>query len=114
MIDEPRIHEYGDGGNIHKKVSLEFETWTKVSPRRTSSGRTLSSTKATRICHGTARCGCLLRSGQQADALERDTDSALRSSPSQGFGNTGQSYRVIATPNGAALAARAILSITKS
>lgn len=24
MIDEPRIHEYGDCGNIHKKVSLEF------------------------------------------------------------------------------------------
>src|SRR5213082_1031263 len=24
LIDEPRIHEYGDGGNIHKKVSLEF------------------------------------------------------------------------------------------
>src|SRR5213595_1140183 len=24
MIDEPRIHEYGDGGNVHKKVSLEF------------------------------------------------------------------------------------------
>ncbi len=24
MIDEPRIHEYGDSGNIHKKVSLEF------------------------------------------------------------------------------------------
>ena len=24
MIDEPRIHEYGEGGNIHKKVSLEF------------------------------------------------------------------------------------------
>ena len=24
MIDEPRIHEYGDVGNIHKKVSLEF------------------------------------------------------------------------------------------
>src|SRR5258707_13629579 len=24
MIDEPRIHEYGDDGNIHKKVSLEF------------------------------------------------------------------------------------------
>ncbi len=24
MIDEPRIHEYGDGGNIHKKVNLEF------------------------------------------------------------------------------------------
>ncbi|HKP38921.1 MAG TPA: molybdopterin cofactor-binding domain-containing protein [Pyrinomonadaceae bacterium] len=24
MIDEPRIHEYGDGGNFHKKVSLEF------------------------------------------------------------------------------------------
>src|SRR2546423_4857904 len=24
MIDEPRIHQYGDGGNIHKKVSLEF------------------------------------------------------------------------------------------
>src|SRR6266478_7476425 len=24
MIDEPRIHDYGDGGNIHKKVSLEF------------------------------------------------------------------------------------------
>ena len=23
-IDEPRIHEYGDGGNVHKKVSLEF------------------------------------------------------------------------------------------
>src|SRR5213082_2682526 len=23
-IDEPRIHEYGDGGNIHKKVSLQF------------------------------------------------------------------------------------------
>ena len=22
--DEPRIHEYGDGGNVHKKVSLEF------------------------------------------------------------------------------------------
>src|SRR5260370_12041824 len=24
MIDEPRIHDYGDEGNIHKKVSLEF------------------------------------------------------------------------------------------
>src|SRR5436190_3281085 len=24
MIDDPRIHEYGDGGNVHKKVSLEF------------------------------------------------------------------------------------------
>jgi 4-hydroxybenzoyl-CoA reductase subunit alpha len=24
MIDEPRIHEYGDGANVHKKVSLEF------------------------------------------------------------------------------------------
>jgi 4-hydroxybenzoyl-CoA reductase subunit alpha len=23
-VDEPRIHEYGDGGNIHKRVSLEF------------------------------------------------------------------------------------------
>jgi 4-hydroxybenzoyl-CoA reductase alpha subunit len=24
LIDEPRIHEYGDSGNIHKRVSLEF------------------------------------------------------------------------------------------
>src|SRR5512132_1897368 len=24
LIDEPRIHEYGDEGNVHKKVSLEF------------------------------------------------------------------------------------------
>ena len=24
FIEEPRIHEYGDAGNIHKKVSLEF------------------------------------------------------------------------------------------
>ncbi|MBC7911972.1 MAG: molybdopterin-dependent oxidoreductase [Pyrinomonadaceae bacterium] len=24
VIDEPRIHDYGDGGNIHKKVQLEF------------------------------------------------------------------------------------------
>ena len=24
MIDEPRIHDYGDGANVHKKVSLEF------------------------------------------------------------------------------------------
>src|SRR5215213_10640854 len=24
MIDEPRIHEYGDAANVHKKVSLEF------------------------------------------------------------------------------------------
>ena len=24
LIDQPRIHEYGDGGNVHKKVSLEF------------------------------------------------------------------------------------------
>ncbi|HEV2913078.1 MAG TPA: molybdopterin cofactor-binding domain-containing protein [Pyrinomonadaceae bacterium] len=24
MIDEPRIHDYGDGGNVHKKVHLEF------------------------------------------------------------------------------------------
>ncbi|HVG21490.1 MAG TPA: molybdopterin cofactor-binding domain-containing protein [Blastocatellia bacterium] len=23
-IDDPRIHEYGDGGNVHKKVALEF------------------------------------------------------------------------------------------
>jgi 4-hydroxybenzoyl-CoA reductase alpha subunit len=23
-VAEPRIHEYGDGGNVHKKVSLEF------------------------------------------------------------------------------------------
>lgn len=24
LIDDPRIHTYGDGGNVHKKVSLEF------------------------------------------------------------------------------------------
>jgi 4-hydroxybenzoyl-CoA reductase alpha subunit len=24
LISEPRIHEYGDGGNLHKRVSLEF------------------------------------------------------------------------------------------
>src|SRR3954471_14521409 len=24
MVDEPRIHEYGDGANVHKLVSLEF------------------------------------------------------------------------------------------
>ncbi|MGI8566989.1 MAG: xanthine dehydrogenase family protein molybdopterin-binding subunit, partial [Pyrinomonadaceae bacterium] len=24
MIDEPRIHEYGDAGNVHKKINLEF------------------------------------------------------------------------------------------
>jgi 4-hydroxybenzoyl-CoA reductase subunit alpha len=24
LVEEPRIHEYGEGGNIHKKVSLEF------------------------------------------------------------------------------------------
>jgi 4-hydroxybenzoyl-CoA reductase alpha subunit len=24
LIEEPRIHEYGDEGNIHKKISLEF------------------------------------------------------------------------------------------
>ncbi|MGH9943390.1 MAG: xanthine dehydrogenase family protein molybdopterin-binding subunit, partial [Pyrinomonadaceae bacterium] len=24
MVDEPRIHEYGDAGNVHKKVHLEF------------------------------------------------------------------------------------------
>ncbi len=24
MIEEPRLHEYGDGGNVHKKVHLEF------------------------------------------------------------------------------------------
>ncbi len=24
LIDEPRIHDYGDGGNVHKKISLEF------------------------------------------------------------------------------------------
>ncbi len=24
LIEDPRIHEYGDGGNVHKKVSLEF------------------------------------------------------------------------------------------
>src|SRR5204862_5186616 len=24
LIEEPRIHEYGDGGNVHNKVSLEF------------------------------------------------------------------------------------------
>jgi 4-hydroxybenzoyl-CoA reductase alpha subunit len=23
-VDQPRIHDYGDGGNVHKKVSLEF------------------------------------------------------------------------------------------
>ena len=24
LVEEPRIHDYGDGGNVHKKVSLEF------------------------------------------------------------------------------------------
>jgi 4-hydroxybenzoyl-CoA reductase alpha subunit len=24
MVDEPRVHEYGDAGNVHKKVHLEF------------------------------------------------------------------------------------------
>src|SRR5947199_3352225 len=24
LVEEPRIHEYGDAGNVHKKVSLEF------------------------------------------------------------------------------------------
>src|SRR6185295_14317554 len=23
-VEEPRIHDYGDSGNVHKKVSLEF------------------------------------------------------------------------------------------
>ena len=48
--DEPRIHDYGDGGNIHKKVSLEFGDVEKAFAEADLYSKTPSSTKATPTC----------------------------------------------------------------
>ena len=51
LIDEPRIHEYGDGGNVHKKVSLEFgDVEEGFAEADLDSRRHVSSTKATPTC----------------------------------------------------------------
>ena len=47
---EPRIHDYGDGGNLHKLIDLEFGDADAGSPRATWCAKTSSSSKATRTC----------------------------------------------------------------
>jgi len=50
MIDEPRIHEYGDDANVHKKVSLEFGEVDEGFAAAISFAKTPFSMRAIRIC----------------------------------------------------------------
>ncbi len=81
LVDEPRIHDYGDGGNIHKKVSLEFgdveEGFAEADLVRED---TFFYEGNTHLADGAARGGRALRFGREADALEFDSDAALRPS----------------------------------
>ena len=53
-IDEPRIHDYGDLGNIHKAVALQFGDVDGRSPARITCSTTRSSSKATRTCRSSS------------------------------------------------------------
>lgn len=46
---EPRIHGYGEEGNIHKRVRSRSAMWNKGSPKPTKSSKTFSSIKETHI-----------------------------------------------------------------
>jgi hypothetical protein len=47
---EPRIHDYGVRGNIHKPRTSSSATSRRALPRPTTSARTRSSSRATRTC----------------------------------------------------------------
>ena len=94
MIDEPRIHEYGDGGNVHKKVSLEFgdldEGFAAADLIREDTffyeGNThLPMEQHSAVAH--------FDPDQKADPLEFHSDSALCPSRlNQSAGNSGESH----------------------
>ena len=50
MIDEPRIHEYGDSGNIHKKYRSSSVKWKMVSQKQIWYAKTFSFTKEILTC----------------------------------------------------------------
>ena len=94
LIDEPRIHDYGDDGNIHKKVSLEFgnveEGFAEADLVREDIFFYEGNTHLPMEQHAAV---AQLRSGQQADALEFDANAALRSSRAgESSGVAGQSH----------------------
>ena len=94
MIDEPRIHEYGDGGNVHKKVSLEFgdveEGFAEADLVREDTFFYEGNTHLPMEQHAAV---ALFRSRREADAVEFDPDAPLRSSrPGQSARDAGQSH----------------------
>src|SRR6266498_756835 len=65
---EPRIHDYGDGGNLHKLIDLEFGD-----------------------ADAAARRARTMVTGRQADAVDLDADAALRAPRArQGAGAAGR------------------------
>jgi len=50
MIDEPRIHEYGDDANVHRKSRSNSAKLMKDSRQRISFAKTPFSMRAIRIC----------------------------------------------------------------
>src|SRR5213079_2076567 len=47
---EPRIHDYGDGGNLHKLVTSSSVTSPRASPRRIWCGKICCSSRAAPTC----------------------------------------------------------------
>ena len=100
---EPRIHDYGDEGNVHKTgraaVRRRRRGLRGAGPRLR--GRR-SSTKATRICRSSSTRPSRTRTATASwcVCLEH-ADAALPASRArEGAGHAGAHIRVIATPNG--------------
>src|SRR5213083_3137770 len=113
MIDEPRIHKYGDGGNVHKKVSLEFgetdEGFAEADLIREDTffyeGNThLPMEQHAAVAHFDSDNKLTLWSSTQ-------TPHYVHRALTKVLGIPASHIRVIATPKAAALAAKAIHSI---
>jgi len=99
---EVRIHEYGDGPNVHKAVSLEFGDVESASPAPTSCARMSSTSRAnTPSADGAALRARPLGARRQADALVVDADSHYVHRLLGPILDVPLAHiRVIATPNG--------------
>jgi CO/xanthine dehydrogenase Mo-binding subunit len=112
MIEEPRIHTYGDVGNIHKKVSLEFgdveEGFAEADLIREDiffyEGNThLPMEQHAAVAHFDSDKKITLWSSTQTPHYVHRALAKVLEMPASHI-------RVIATPNGGGLAARAIHS----
>ena len=100
---EPRIHDYGDDGNIHKRVSLRVRRRRRRrSPTPTTSSRTCSSTRATRTCRSssTPRSRRTIPTASSSLWSSTQTPHYLHRALAKALAMPAAHIRVIATPNG--------------